>query len=142
MITKVYAIFGRTTANILIPAGDGSAFIKCEFTKGCINGGPNYRPAVYATNSATEQDIIENSLLFLNGIIQLYRCYGELQESPQKKNVAPEKKEIAVYEDVTDKESAVQVLKSLGAKATTLASVEKMREFMTNKGISFPNYNL
>lgn len=143
-MTKIYAIYGYTVVNIRIPAGNGKAFINAEFTKGCPNGGANYRPATYVSTSETEQRIIENSPYF-GGKIKLYRTYGaeetvtaaapRVEEKPVVDEVVPTE-----YPEVTDMDGVISVLKKRGAKATTLKSEDNMRKYCAVKGISFPNF--
>lgn len=142
MALKIYGIHGRSTASIRVPAGDGKAYLICEFTKGRPTPGANYKPAVYATSDTTEQSIIEHSPYF-GGIIKLMEVYA----TADTKNSAPIMKEenpraeAKVFEDVTTYEQALTVLKSLGAKATQLRSIDAVKRLMANLNVSFPNYN-
>lgn len=141
MALKIYGIHGRSTASIRVPAGDGKAYLICEFTKGRPTPGGNYKPATYATHDKTEQDIIEHSPYF-GGIIKLLHVYGSIEEKAvAKSEAATPKNEPKVYEDVETYEQAITVLKSLGAKATQLRSVDAIKKLMASMNVSFPNYN-
>lgn len=140
-MVKVYGIAGRTCAEIRI--GMGKASLQIEFTKGCLDR-RNFRPATYSTGNPVIQAMIENSDMF-GSLIKIHRIYGEEaavqttargKENPTKVNQNEEK----VYPDVTTFEGVVEVLKSLGAKATNLNSMDNIMKFMTNKNIKFPNF--
>lgn len=154
---KIYGIDNRSTALIRIPAGDGRAWLQCEFTKGRPAKGPNYKPATYASYDATEQAIIEKSPYF-GRLVRLVEIYDngpkksdvvktqaepvkEAPNEPAKELAKANSKEPKVYPDVTSYEEAVAVLKSLGAKATQLVSTETIKKCATTKGVTFPNYN-
>lgn len=145
---KIYGIHGKTTAQIRIPAGDGKAFLLCEFTKGRPISGAGYKPATYATSDKTEQSIIENSPYF-NKLVRLVETYGSDEKEAGAKSAKKQEasKEAAVsneprvYEDVATYEDAIKVLKALGAKATQLKSPEAAKKAMATMNISFPNYN-
>ena len=158
MATKVYGISGYTTTIMRIPAGDGKAWILCEFTRGCQMGAYS-RPATYVTTDKTVQQIIEKSPYF-NKRIKLVKSYeddtpmNEQQAAAIATKVAAEKKadvqeapvaesndEPKVFEDVTSYEQAVTILKGLGAKATQLRSVEAIKKYMSQHNVTFPNYN-
>ena len=154
-MTKIYAIYGYTTAPIRIPAGDGKAYIEVEFTRGRPGAGANSKPATYCSVSKTEQDIIEHSPFF-NRLIKLYRVYGDAPATspaaasqpvaaPAAAPVAEEDfqkpVEQKVFPEVTSYDQAVSVLKGLGAKATSLRSVAAIQKAMVNMGVTFPNYS-
>lgn len=147
MALKIYGIHGRSTALIRIPAGNGKAWIECEFTKGRPTKGANYKPATYATSDKTAQAIIERSSYF-GTIIKLIEVYGT--DSAPKKNEAEEEfvmpvaineKKAQVFEDVTTYEQAIAKLKALGVKATQLRSTAAIQKAMVVLNISFPNYS-
>lgn len=159
MATKVYGISGYTTTIMRIPAGDGRAWIECEFTRGCQMGAYS-RPATYVTTDKTVQQIIERSAYFKKRVIKLVKSYeentpmSEQQAAAVATKVAAEKKadvqeapvaasndEPKVFEDVTSYEQAVITLKGLGAKATQLRSVEAIKKYMSQHNVTFPNYN-
>lgn len=154
MITKVYGISGYTTTCLRIPAGDGKAWLECEFTRGCTNGA-YARPATFVTSDKTVQSIIEHSPYF-GRMIRLVRVNSDesTSHSPvERRPAAASVKEAAsdaadtakeapkVYADVKSYEEAISVLKSLGAKATQLRSVEAAKKYMAQNNVSFPNYN-
>lgn len=140
-MVKVYGIAGRTCADITISAG--KATLQIEFTKGCLDR-KNYRPATYSTGDPVIQMMIENSRLF-GSLIRIHRTYGdESSKVPSGAACAAEENEPAPlqsFPDVTDFEEVVETLKSLGAKATNLKTVDGIRKFMTAKNIEFPNYS-
>lgn len=159
MKTKVYGIHGYTTSIIRIPAGDGKAYLSCEFTKGCPHNRANYRPATYSTSDTTEQDIIEHSPLF-GRLIKLVRSYEDKaepvvqqkaaapaaaapQEPKSKKASAPKAASVDVsdYPEIDSREGAIEILKQNGAKATDLVSDEKIAAFMAKKKITFSNFS-
>lgn len=156
MQTKIYGIYGYTTTIIRIPAGDGKAYLNCEFTRGCPHNRANYRPATYATADKTEQDIIERSPLF-NRQIKLIRAYGEPEAVAVKAIVAPATQKKAVeqkpvetpkeetgatdYPEVTTREEAIATLKKLGAKATSLRDDASIATFMKKNNITFSNFS-
>ena len=159
-MTKVYGIYGYTYATIQVPVGSGSAYLMLEFKNGNPHGGAYYAPAVYVSNSKTEQAMIESSPYFGHKII-LHKVYGEPEPevapapapqpaaapapapvpeaAPAAETEAPiEYKE---YPDVRSIEDARATLKSLGAKATQLAQESSMKKFMEKNHIKFPNFN-
>ena len=161
-MTKVYGIYGYTYATIQVPVGSGSAYLMLEFKNGNPHGGAYYAPAVYVSNSKTEQDMIESSPYFGHKII-LHRVYGEPEPevapapapqpaaapAPAKSAPAPEVAPTAVaetpveykeYPEVRSIEDARALLKSLGAKATQLAQETSMKKFMEKNHIKFPNF--
>lgn len=154
MITKVYGISGYTTTCLRIPAGDGKAWIECEFTRGCPNAGAYARPATYVTSDKTVQSIIEHSPYF-GRMIRLVRVNNDESQPVAKaaetvktepvadKNTHTdsEVKEKKEYPDVKTYEEAISILKGLGAKATQLRSVESVKKFMNQVNVVFPNYN-
>lgn len=136
---KFYGIYGRTTAIVRIEANGGKAYLECEFTRGNPNPGAHYKPATYVTSSEAEQSIIESSHYFPN-LIKLIRV---VNNEPVKPAVAEKTKKAVTakeYPDVTTRNEAIEVLKSLGAKADTLADDESIKKFMTTKKVSFPNF--
>lgn len=159
MATKVYGISGYTTTIMRIPAGDGKAWIECEFTRGCQMGAYS-RPATFVTTDKTVQQIIEKSAYFKKHLIKLVKAYeddapmNEQQAAAvatrvvaEKKNntkeapVATSNEEPKVFDDVTTYEQAVTILKGLGAKATQLRSVNAIKNYMSQHNVTFPNYN-
>lgn len=158
MATKVYGISGYTTTCLRIPAGDGKAYLECEFTRGCPNGAYS-RPATYVTSDKTVQSIIEHSPYF-GRMIRIIRVSSDGQKpepvaaapapaaapikkaAPAAEGAAAQDPEAEkVYPDVKTYEEAISCLKSLGAKATQLRSVEAAKKFMSQKNVTFPNYN-
>lgn len=139
-MVKVYGIAGRTCADITIRAG--KATLQIEFTKGCLDR-KNYRPATYSTGDPVIQMMIENSPLFGN-LIRIHRIYGgENPKASEETTYAAAEQEqppLQSFPDVTDFEGVVETLKSLGAKATNLKTVDGIRKFMVTKNIEFPNY--
>ncbi len=139
-MVKVYGIAGRTCADITIRAG--KATLQIEFTKGCLDR-KNYRPATYSTGDPVIQMMIENSPLFGN-LIRIHRIYGgESPKASEETAYASAERDTPVlqsFPDVTDFEGVVETLKSLGAKATNLKTVDGIRKFMVAKNIEFPNY--
>lgn len=148
MLTKIYAIHGKSTVVIRIPSGrTGKAYISCEFQRGRPVSGPYYRPATYATSSSIEQSIIENSPYFKNSTITLFRTFGSAEEQPvaaaAKKTAAPvaeKAPEAVVLGDVVDRETLIEALKAHGAKAAVLASDDKMKAYMEKNNLVAPNY--
>lgn len=170
MVTKVYGISGYTTTIIRIPAGDGKAWLECEFTRGCPNSAA-FRPATYVTSDKTAQSIIEHSPYF-GRLIKLIRVSSDekgdaapakaqatarvqqpaiSQEKPsQPKDESTDEKELlpqgdneapTEYPDVKTYEEAIAVLKSLGAKATQMRTIPMTKKLVEKMNISFPNYN-
>lgn len=147
MSTKVYGIYGRTTVEINLPVG--KATLPLVFERGCLDR-KNYRPASFITSKKAVQDIIENSSLF-GRMIKLVKVYGndapEEAAPPKKAPAKPVKKAEPVqeaapteYPDVTTKEQLIAAVKAHGAKANILADETKIKKFIDNKGLSFPNY--
>lgn len=155
MALKIYAIHGRSTAILRIPAGDGKAYLECEFTNGRPAKGANYRPATFSTTDKTAQMIIEKSPYFGKSI-KLQSVYGvdnktkavaKTADAPApvkaKKPVIEGEnagKNAKIFPDVTTYEQAIQALKSLGAKATQLRGVPAIQKTMVTLGVEFPNY--
>lgn len=156
MVTKVYGISGYTTTCLRIPAGDGKAYIECEFTRGCPNSGAYARPATYVTSDKTVQNIIEHSPYF-GRMIRIVRVNSDENNAPTPVVAKPtavvenkpaetvetkaDKETPKVYPDVKTYEEAISVLKSLGAKATQLRSVDAAKKYMSQNSVTFPNYN-
>lgn len=153
MATKVYGIYGKTSATIRIPVSGGKSWLECEFSHGTPNNGINTRPATLAVKDPVKQAIIEKSQFFPT-LIKLIRVHAEpeVAQSTEAKSakakpevVVPEEektKELQVFESVTTFEEAVGVLKKMGAKATQLRSPETIKKAMVTMNISFPNYEL
>lgn len=160
IMTKVYGIYGRTTAELSIPVG--KATLPLVFERGCLDR-KNFRPAVFMTSKPAIQDMIENSPLFGKTIV-LVKTYGANVEAAPKKEEkrsiirrpATRTKEVvdqpsgeegapehgASYPDIDTKAAAAAVLKSLGAKADDLEDDEAMKAFMEKVNVSFPNLSL
>ncbi len=137
MTTKVYGIYGRTTAVLRIPAG--KAYIEVEFSRGVPNAGPNYRPATFSTSDPVVQSVLEKSQLFGS----LYTIYRIVRDEPEKKTAAAAKKQdVEPLEGIETKEEAVAYLKSRGAKATNLRDAESILKYAEKIGVSFPNLSL
>lgn len=131
MTSKIYAYLGKNQAFVDIPTGPKGS-IKVEFKGGDIFNAVSYQLAT--SKSITDpsmQDAIENSPMFGNTII-LYS-----QNSVDENKV----RELEEFPDVTDFASAAALLKSRGAKASQLKSIEGVRTLATNMGVSFPNWN-
>ena len=139
---KFYGIYGKTTAMVRIEVNGGKAYLQCEFTRGNPNPGAAYRPAVYVSSSRAEQDIIEGSQYFGRCIKRIRVIVDSVPaaEASAKAKAAEVNGAMKEYPDVTDIDQARAVLKSLGAKATVLASTEAMERFMAAKQFSFPNF--
>jgi len=135
---KVYGIDGRTTAVVQIPAGDGSAWLTCEFKRGRVGTQAYNRPATYSTTDATVQNIIEDSPLF-GKQINLIRVYDEKGQETDVQSVAPG---VTEYPDVQTKEEAVAFLKAHGAKATDISSNTKLKAYAASIGVAFPNLDI
>lgn len=146
MATKSYGIYGRTSVEINLPVG--KATLRLEFTGGCLDR-KNYRAATYITSNPAIQAMIENSSLF-GSVIKIVKVYGGeaksgVQESkPEKKAVAkaPEAtaSEATDHPEVTTKEEAYAVLKSLGAKAVELKDLASFKATMNKLNVTFSNY--
>ena len=137
---KVYGIDGRTTAIIQIPAGDGSAWLTCEFKRGRVGTQAYNRPATYSTTDVTEQNIIEDSPLF-GRQIQLIRVYDEGGNEASVEAI-PGVPAVTEYPDVESKEEAVAFLKAHGAKATDISFNAKIKAYAAKIGVSFPNLDI
>lgn len=148
MITKVYAIDGKSSVEIELKVG--KARIPLVFAKGCLDR-KNYRPATLTVSQKALQNIIEDSPYF-GKLISIWKVYGVEDESVEAKeeNPAPaseapasvaEANDITEYPEVTSREAMLVILKSLGAKATTLADDKAIKGFIAKKKISFPNFN-
>ena len=157
-VTKIYGIYGRTTAIVKVPTGSGKAYIEVEFNRGIPNAGPNYRPATYATSDPVEQSILEKSNLF-GSLYTIYRVREDPGVAPSSqtsvkksaqsrtaKQVAPkttteekEAEEPRVVEEVKTKVEALEWLKQNGAKAINLKDDDSIKAFMAKIGVSFPN---
>lgn len=159
-MTKVYGIYGRTTAELSIPVG--KATLPLVFERGCLDR-KNFRPAVFMTSKPAIQDMIENSPLFGKTIV-LVKTYGaNVAVSPKReekrsiiRRTATHKEAVVdqpsgeegapenggSYAEVDTKAAAAAVLKSLGAKVDDLESDEAMKAFMEKANVSFPNLSL
>lgn len=141
-MTKIYGIYGRTTAVVRVRSGKGKAELEVEFNRGVPNAGPNYRPATFSTADPVVQKILEGSPLFGN-LYTIYRIINS--EDPQKKEAEAAKttkKDVEQLEGITTKEEAVLYLKGRGAKATNLKDAESILKFADKIGVSFPNLTL
>lgn len=138
MTTKVYGIYGRTTAMVRIPTGSGKAQIEVTFDRGVPNAGPNYRPATFATSDPVVQSILEKSRLFGS----LYTIYRVVRDDAATAEKPVKKKDIEPLEGITTKEEAVAYLKGRGAKAVNLKDADSILKFADKIGVSFPNLTL
>lgn len=169
-MTKIYGIYGYREVNIHIPLGNGRNFIQREFTRGNPQQGAYYRPATYVSSDSVEQSMIESSPMF-GRQIKIYRvCDDETQD--QVKEAKPVKvvrksgpvkvvsasaakpatesagtadcadDEAEVHTEITTRDELVAFLKSRGAKATVLASDDRMAGFIADNNLSFPNLNM
>ena len=143
MATKIYGIFGRTTAILRVPFNGGKAFIEVTFDRGVPNPGPNYRPATFSTTDPVVQEIMEKSPQF-NKMFKLYRVYRAEQDnvSATAASSAPVMKDVEPLRGIETKEEAVAYLKSRGAKATNLRDAESILKYAEKIGVSFPNLSL
>lgn len=136
---------GRTNAELSIRVG--KATLPISFTKGCLDR-KNYRPATFTTADPTIQNMIEDSSLF-GSVIVLYKVYdkGGIIDASDYNEPQTVAKPSAItagpteYPEVTTHEQAVTLLKSLGAKASSLVSTEAMQRYMKSHGVVFPNYS-
>ncbi len=151
MATKVYGIYGRTTVEINLPVG--RATLPLVFERGCLDR-KNFRPATFMTSKPAIQAMIENSELY-GGTIVLVKTYGEesepasaAEEIPKPAAKAAKKTETAAsadakdYPEVTTKEEAYAVLKSLGAKAVELKDTAAFKAAMNRYGVTFSNFGI
>ncbi len=156
MATKVYGIYGRTTVEINLPVG--KAILPLSFERGCLDR-KNFRPATYMTSKPAIQAMIENSDLY-GGTIRLVKVYGDeneaaapaAEEDAPKQVAKPAKKVAAAaastgaetkdYPEVTTKEEAYAILKSLGAKAVELKDTASFKATMNKYNVTFSNFSL
>ena len=158
MATKVYGIYGRTTVEINLPVG--KATLPLVFERGCLDR-KNFRPATYVTSKEAIQAMIENSALY-GSTIRLVKVYGnEAASAPAaavKKSEKPKTVKAAEaaqteaaaepaeasgqkdYPEVTTKEEAYAILKSLGAKAVELKDTASFKATMDKYGVTFSNF--
>ena len=142
---KVYGIHGRTSANLLVPAGrTGKAFLKVEFARGRIGAGPANRPATYATSDPVKQGIIEASPLYGKQIklIRTHADANDLMPAAAPKQAAAKAAAAPAITEVPGVESyeeAVEYLKAHGAKATNLKSADAVKQYAKKIGVTFPN---
>lgn len=135
---KIYGIHGRTQALIKFPLNNGKAWLPCEFKHGRIGAGIGNRPATYPTADITEQNIIEDSLMFKQKLVFIHRISGEdtaKADVPAAPVVEPE-----YVASVTSREEAVEYLKSCGAKALNLKDDAAIKKYMAKINVAFPNY--
>lgn len=139
---KVYGIYGRTTALVRIPAGNGRAWIELEFRHGRLGLGRSNKAATYSTSDPTEQAIIEDSPLF-GGLIKLIRSYdnggGEVAAPLATDKPAAAELQPTSIPEITTKEEAIAYLKSKGVKATQLRDDEGIKKSAARIGVSFPS---
>jgi len=135
---KIYGIHGRTQALIKIPVNNGRAWLECEFKHGRIGAGIGNRPATYPTRDETEQNIIENSPFFNNGIF-LHMVAGD--NDGKKAEQAPEQPALKAEPSVFSREEAVAYLKANGAKAANLKDDTAIQKYMEKIGVFFPNFS-
>lgn len=140
MTTKIYGIYGRTTAIVRVPTGNGKAFIEVEFNRGVPNAGPNYRPATFSTSDPIVQRILEKSRLFgsLYTIVKV-RYDEDVKPAGAAKADSPKVESVP---DIKTKEEAVAYLKAKGAKATNLKDEDSIKKFADKIGVSFPNLTI
>ncbi len=145
MLTKIYGIYGRTTAVVNIPTGKGKAQINVTFDRGVPNPGPNYRPATFSTSDPVVQEIMENCSLF-NKMYTLYRVYGKTTGGSNEKSdngpVESTPVSLEPMDGIETIEEAIAYLKSKGAKATQLRGNEAIKKYAEKIGVSFPKLNL
>lgn len=142
--TKVYGIYGRTTAVLRVPFNGGKAFMEITFDRGVPNPGPNYRPATFSTSDPVVQKIMEKSTQF-NKMYKLYRVYQsepDVEPTKAEKPAKAPKIDIEPLDGIQTIEEAIAYLKSKGAKATQLKDNESIKKYATKIGVSFPNLNL
>ena len=70
-------------------------------------------------------------------------------EQPKQEPVAEPESDAAqeddaaeIHDEITTREELIAFLKSQGAKATVLASNDKMAQFIADRNLSFPNLNM
>lgn len=61
------------------------------------------------------------------------------EPAPADQGQEPPKEEVEVFEAVTDKVAAIEILKARGAKATQYATDEGIKKLIKKFGLSFPN---
>lgn len=145
-MTKVYGIKGMTEVVVNVHTASG-AFLRLRFTGGLPNKGNGMYPAIYMETNKIYQKLIEESREFKSGFIFIHKIYDngepdepEVVEAPAPAPAPQAEEAVKEFPDVTTKEELFAVLKSQGAKATTLASDENVANFIKKKGLSFPNY--
>lgn len=143
-MTKVYGIYGRSTAVVRVPSRSSKAWLVLEFKGGRHGNGTIERPATYVTSDVVEQDIIEASPYF-GGSIKLVRSYDNGKEVAAgfatAKAAAAQSVPTSVP-GVTTREEAIAYLKRKGAKATNLKDDESIKAYAERISVSFPNLTL
>lgn len=94
------------------------------------------------TSNEKEQELIENSTFFVNGIITLE---SEVEEEVKAEELATdevaeeaEASNVEVYADVTKCVDAIAILREKGATCA-MATKSKINEVASTMGVSFPN---
>ena len=158
-MTKIYGIYDITDAVIVLKVG--KATVKCEFSKGVVDGTDRH-PAKLQTSNPIAQIAIENSPLFNNRIFLLETIGqpavkraekpAEKQETKVAGKEEPKKEgdaagtaeertseEKTEFPEVTTVGAAVVILKNKGIPATRLRNREAVFSAAKEAGLAFPN---
>ncbi len=139
---KVYSFPGITSGVVQVPVG--KSHVCLNFAKGCQDR-KKYRPALFTTEDATLQAIIENSTMFGSRIF-LHKAYGEEEAdvvlSADDFDAQSSSAEDKSYPEVTKWADAVRILKSIpGVEMSQLKTKESAKKVAASQGIVFPNYS-
>ena len=130
----------RTYARIIIKGETGNEVIY-EFT----NGNPtNSTPAKCLLRGKYEQDLLEKSDYFINGLVKLEKVTETEDEKTQREKAEAER--VAAYEALekeegikTVTEAIAYVAEHFGEKTTTARQAKEVAE---RNGVTFPNLKL
>ncbi len=138
---KVYSFPGITSGVVQVPVG--KSHVCLNFAKGCQDR-KRYSPAVFTTEDATLQAIIENSTMFGSRIF-LYKAYGEEASESELSSADFDEQsssESKSYPEVTKWADAVRILKSIpGVEMSQLKTKESAKKVAASMGVVFPNYS-
>ena len=131
MATKIYKLNQkRNSATFNLPANDGKMQVTYVFKDG--NQFMPNMPARCTLRSQFAQDLLENSVLFRNGVVKLERVLEEGGKA--KEPEAPKKKQ---EEEITSPEQAIEYV--FNTWGITVMSGKQAAKIASQKGVEFPN---
>lgn len=136
-MVKTYKIKGYKLYVLSIRLTDGTRRC-CRFE---TTGRVGANGAIYISRSIAEQDAIENTKLFKQGVIFIYETNGGEKEATETTNdTTVDNSEVKVFSRVKTLQSAINILvNQYGVSMDEIQEYEQLQEKAQEIGVAFPN---